>query len=63
MVYQLRRQMGEYVSTQTLVIHQWAGPSVAAQLELNAGVMKPTCTCTISYMACIYMYYEAFYII
>ena len=25
-------QMGEYVSTQTLVIHQWAGPSVVAQL-------------------------------
>ena len=24
--------MGEYVSTQTLVIHQWAGPSVIAQL-------------------------------
>ena len=24
--------MGEYVSTQTLVIHQWAGPSVVAQL-------------------------------
>ena len=23
--------MGEYVSTQTLVIHQWAGPSVVAQ--------------------------------
>ena len=25
-------QMGEYVSTQTLVIHQWAEPSVALQL-------------------------------
>ena len=25
-------QMGEYVSTQMLVIHQWAGPSVVAQL-------------------------------
>ena len=24
--------MGEYVSTQTLVIHRWAGPSVVAQL-------------------------------
>ena len=24
--------MGEYVSTQTLVIHQWEGPSVVAQL-------------------------------
>ena len=27
-----KAQMGEYVSTQTLVIHQWAGPSVVAQL-------------------------------
>ena len=26
------RQMGEYVSTQTLVIHQWAGPAVIAHL-------------------------------
>ena len=25
-------KMGEYASTQTLVIHQWAGPSVIAQL-------------------------------
>ena len=25
-------QMGEYVSTQMLIIHQWAGPSVIAQL-------------------------------
>ena len=24
--------LGEYASTQTLVIHQWAGPSVIAQL-------------------------------
>ena len=27
-----RQMMGEYVSTQMLVIHQWAGPSVVAQL-------------------------------
>ena len=26
------RQMGEYVSTQTLVINHWAGPSVIAHL-------------------------------
>ena len=26
-------QMGEYVSTQTLVIHQWTGPSVVAQVR------------------------------
>ena len=25
-------KMREYASTQTLVIHQWAGPSVVAQL-------------------------------
>ena len=25
-------QIGEYVSTQTLVNHQWAGPSVIAHL-------------------------------
>ena len=25
-------RMGEYVSTQTLVIHQWVGPSVIVQL-------------------------------
>ena len=24
--------MGEYLSTQTLVIHQWVGPPVVAQL-------------------------------
>ena len=29
-------QMGEYVSTQTLVIHQWAGPSVVAQHAPNS---------------------------
>ena len=27
-----REEMGEYVSTQTLVIHHWAGPSVIAHL-------------------------------
>ena len=30
--YSVLVRMGEYVSTQTLVIHQWAGPSVTAQL-------------------------------
>ena len=28
--------MGEYVSTQTLVIHHWAGPSVIAHLAPNS---------------------------
>ena len=29
-------EMSEYVSNQKLVIHQWAGPSVVAQLAPNS---------------------------